>query len=172
MHDASGRSNHALERWPLRSVLAVQRDRLRDMLARRPFLKNVSIMLTGSAVGQLASVRLSPMLTRIYQGVTGALSQIGLGLLGAGAAGLLIGSILGQSAGTLGLFYGQIKSRRALLRTISWKSMAVLARRYRRFPLVSSWAALVDAVGGNQLLYLLVSVQYSARIAGFIFLAE
>src|SRR5258708_29582360 len=66
MHDASGRSNHALERGRRRSVLAVQRDRLRDMLARRPFLKNVSIMLTGSAVGQLASVLLSPILTRLY----------------------------------------------------------------------------------------------------------
>lgn len=273
--------------------MATHRNRLQAMLARRPFLKNVSIMLTGSAAGQLVSVLLSPVLTRlyspqqfgilsvytalltilvvvaslryelaltlanseeeainlvavcgcallattavaaivafavpedlvkavwpnpfhfyrmaiyrgllilgfvclggyyialyfatwqdafraiartrIYQGVTGPLAQIGLGALGAGAPGLLVGSILGQSAGTLGLFYGQIARHRGLLRTISWQKMMLLARRYRRFPLVASWAALIDAAGGNQLLYLLVSVGFSARIAGFIFLAE
>ena len=50
--------------------------------------------------------------------------------------------------------------------------MAALARRYRRFPLIASWAALIDSAGGSQLLYLLVTSAYSARIAGFIFLAE
>jgi O-antigen/teichoic acid export membrane protein len=293
MGSPADRFNAALLRWPLMSAFTAQRDRLRAMLARRPFLKNVSIMLTGSAAGQLVSVMLSPVLTRIfspqqfgvlsvytailtmvvviaslryelaltlatteeeainlvavcgvalltttavvgvaafavpedlvkqwwstpysyyrmasyrgllvlgfvclggyyialyfatraeafraiartrvYQGVTGPVSQIVLGLLGAGAPGLLLGSILGQSAGTLGLFYGQIGKRRALLRAISWRRMASLARRYWRFPVVASWAALIDAVGGNQLLYLLVSIQYSPRIAGFIFLAE
>jgi O-antigen/teichoic acid export membrane protein len=293
MHDAAGRPSDALGRRPLRVVLAARTERLRAALARRPFLKNVSIMLTGSAAGQLVSVLLSPVLTRlyspqqfgilsvytailtilvviaslryelaltlaateeeainlvavcgcalsattlviviaafgfpdpilesvwptptnfyhilvyrglfilgfvclggyyialyfatrqeafqsiartrIYQGVTGPLSQIGLGAIGAGAPGLLIGSILGQSAGTLGLFYGQIGRRRELLHAVSWQKMKMLARRYRRFPLVASWAALVDAAGGNQLLYLLVSTGYSARIAGFIFLAE
>jgi O-antigen/teichoic acid export membrane protein len=257
----------------LRSALAERRGRLRAMLARRPFLKNVSIMLTGSGVGQLVSVLLSPILTRlyspqqfgilsvytailailvvlaslryelaltlvaseeeainlvavcfcvlmattvaigvaafafpeelleslwptpinyyrmagyrglfiigfvclgayfialylatrqeafraiartrIYQGVTGPLAQIGLGAMGAGAPGLLIGSILGQSAGTVGLLYGQIGTRLTMLRAVSWEKMAVLARRYRRFPLVASWAALIDTAGGNQLL--------------------
>jgi len=280
-------------RWPLSARFAARRERLRATLARRPFLKNVSIMLTGSAAGQLVSVLLSPVLTRlfspqqfgvlsvytailtivvviaslryelaltlaateeeainlvavcgvallsttvlvgiaafaipedlvkawwsspysfyrmtgyrgllivgfvclggyyialyyatraeafraiartrIYQGVIGPLSQIAFGLLGAGAPGLLLGSIFGQSAGTLGLFYGQIGRHRALLRTVSWQKMASLARRYWRFPVVASWAALVDAFGGNQLLYLVVSIQYSPRIAGFIFLAE
>ncbi|HMA49205.1 MAG TPA: oligosaccharide flippase family protein, partial [Magnetospirillaceae bacterium] len=46
------------------------------------------------------------------------------------------------------------------------------ARRYRQFPLVASWAALIDAIGGSQLLYLLIGATYSARVAGFIFLAE
>jgi O-antigen/teichoic acid export membrane protein len=293
MSEASSRSDDVPARWPLRSTLKMQRGRLGSMLARRPFLKNVSIMLTGSGVGQLVSVLLAPILTRlyspqqfgilsvytailmilvvlaslryelaltlvaseeeainlvavcfcalmamtvvigvtaftfpeelleslwptpinsyrmagyrglfvigflwlgayyvalylatrqgafraiartrIYQGVTGPLAQIGLGVMGAGAPGLLIGSILGQSAGTIGLLYGQIGTRLAMLRAVSWKKMATLASRYRRFPLVASWAALIDTAGGNQILYLLVSVQYSARIAGFIFLAE
>jgi O-antigen/teichoic acid export membrane protein len=110
--------------------------------------------------------------TRLYQGVVGPVSQIGLALAGAGAPGLLIGSILGQSAGTFGLFHRLLRSRSALIGMVSWQKMSVLAKRYRRFPLIASWAALIDAAGGSQLLYLLVSVAYSAKIAGLIFLAE
>jgi O-antigen/teichoic acid export membrane protein len=110
--------------------------------------------------------------TRLYQGVVGPTSQIGLALLGAGAPGLLIGSILGQSAGTFGLFHRLLRSPGAIKGRISWRKMLVLAKRFRRFPLIASWAALIDSAGGSQLLYLLVSVAYSARIAGFIFLAE
>jgi hypothetical protein len=110
--------------------------------------------------------------TRLYQGVVGPTSQIGFGLLDAGAPGLLAGSILGQSAGTLGLFQRLLRRDPALMDKVSWKRMAELARRYRRFPLIASWAALIDSAGGSQLLYLLVTMTYSARIAGFIFLAE
>jgi O-antigen/teichoic acid export membrane protein len=55
---------------------------------------------------------------------------------------------------------------------MSWQRMAMLARRYYRFPLIASWTALLDAAGGNQLLYILIASQYSATIAGFIFLIE
>jgi O-antigen/teichoic acid export membrane protein len=268
-------------------------DRAREQLGRRPFLKNVSIMLSGAAAGQFLSVMLSPALTRLYtpqefgilsvysailtisvvtaslryelalpllrsddeainlmavcgcvlvamtgiicaaafafpenwlrliwptplhfrrvhlycalltlgfaclggyyialysatrrgafraiartrvgQGLVGPVTQIGFGLAGVGAPGLVVGSILGQSAGTFGLLWRQIGGQRSLLRAVSWQKMAELARRYRRFPLIASWAALIDAAGGNQLLFLLVSVEYSARVAGFIFLAE
>jgi O-antigen/teichoic acid export membrane protein len=109
--------------------------------------------------------------TRLYQGIVGPLSQIGLALLGAGAPGLLVGSIAGQSAGTLGLFQRLFRTR-TLTSAVSWHRMWALAKRYRRFPLIASWAALIDSAGGTQLLYLLVTASYSARIAGFIFLAE
>ncbi|MDR3434982.1 oligosaccharide flippase family protein [Telmatospirillum sp.] len=110
--------------------------------------------------------------TRFGQGVVGPVSQIGLAMLGGSTPGLLVGSILGQSAGTFGLFFAVIPDRHALVRALSWQRMADMARRYSRFPLIASWAALIDAIGSNQLLYLLISVQYSARIAGFIFLVE
>ncbi len=110
--------------------------------------------------------------TRLAQGVVGPTSQIGLALLGAGAPGLVIGSILGQSAGTFGLFGKVASGRTGLLQSITWRRIKDQARRFRQFPLVGSWAALIDAVGGSQLLYLLITSTYSARIAGFIFLAE
>jgi O-antigen/teichoic acid export membrane protein len=110
--------------------------------------------------------------TRLAQGVVGPTSQIGLALLGAGAPGLLIGSILGQSAGTIGLFGKVAAGKAELLRAVSWSRMTAQAKRFRQFPLVGSWAALIDAIGSSQLLYLLITTTYSARIAGFIFLAE
>jgi O-antigen/teichoic acid export membrane protein len=268
-------------------------DRLREMMARRPFLKDVSIMLTGAAGGQMVSLALSPILTRLYtpqefgtlsiysavvailvvvssmryelalplaktdedavnlmavclcvlatttlvlsavaclvpaavmarlwpipgdqgplkiyrlllvlgyvclggyfvalyvatrasayraiaktrlaQGVVGPTTQIVMALFGLGAPGLLVGSILGQSAGTVGLFNAMFAGRTHLLKAISWERMRAQAFRYRQFPLVASWAALIDAIGGSQLLYLLIGATYSARIAGFLFLAE
>lgn len=110
--------------------------------------------------------------TRIAQGIVGPVSQIGLGLLHGGGHALVFGSILGQSAGSFGLLRKMLKGRGELLRAVSLRRMAELAHRYRRFPLIASWAALLDLMGGNQLLYLLVSVQFSPKIAGFIFLAE
>jgi len=110
--------------------------------------------------------------TRLAQGVVGPTSQIALALLGLGAPGLLTGAILGQSAGTLGLFGSVFSGRTGLLKEITWQRMWAQAKRYRQFPLVASWAALIDAIGGSQLLYLLIGATYSARVAGFIFLAE
>jgi O-antigen/teichoic acid export membrane protein len=95
-----------------------------------------------------------------------------MGLAHLGGHGLVLGSIIGQSAGTFGLLRKVLEGRDELLRAVSWRRMKALAARYRRFPLIASWAALLDLAGGNQLLYLLVSVQFSPRIAGFIFLAE
>ncbi|MFV3129070.1 lipopolysaccharide biosynthesis protein [Niveispirillum sp. KHB5.9] len=108
--------------------------------------------------------------TRLAQGLVGPGSQIGLALVGAATPGLLAGSVLGQSAGTLGLF-GTVLNRRRL-RLLSWRRMRMLANRYIRFPLIASWAALIDAAGSSQLLYLLVGLFYSPYIAGFIFLVE
>src|SRR5579859_1037105 len=41
-------------------------ERVRVQMANRPFLKDVSIMLTGAAGGQAISLLLSPALTRLY----------------------------------------------------------------------------------------------------------
>lgn len=110
--------------------------------------------------------------TRLAQGAVGPVSQIGLAFAAAGTPGLLIGSILGQSAGTWGLFGSVLSQARGWMRVLSWRRMLLLARRYARFPLISSWAALIDAAGSSQLLYLLVTLTYSPHIAGFIFLVE
>jgi O-antigen/teichoic acid export membrane protein len=110
-------------------------------------------------------------LSRFAQGIVGPTSQILFAVVGIGTAGLLVGSVAGQSVGTMGLIQRAVRGRRAQV-VLSLQRMRELARRYWRFPAIASWTALLDAAGGNQLLYLLISTQYSVKIAGFIFLVE
>ncbi len=110
--------------------------------------------------------------TRISQGITGPLSQIGLGLLGVGVAGLTVGFIIGQSSGTLLLFKRLVLSRLGTLRLVSWRGIRRVAWQNRAFPLISSWANLIDTAGAGQLVYVLVAIFYPGSVAGYMFLAE
>jgi O-antigen/teichoic acid export membrane protein len=110
--------------------------------------------------------------TRISQGVSGPLSQILLGALGAGTPGLIFGSILGQASGTL-LLLSRVAFREARrLREISWRGIVAMARRYGEFPLFASWSRVLDVAGGGMILYVLFSACYSSEVAGFMFLSE
>jgi O-antigen/teichoic acid export membrane protein len=110
--------------------------------------------------------------TRISQGVSGPLSQIALGTLGAGTPGLMIGSVIGQCSGTLLLFSRFVLGRRNWLRQVSWRGIAAAGRRYINFPLYASWARLLDEAGGGMVLFVLFAACYSPVIAGFMFLSE
>jgi O-antigen/teichoic acid export membrane protein len=110
--------------------------------------------------------------TRISQGVSGPLSQIALALLGVGTPGLVIGYVIGQSSGTLLLFNRLVLRQRAWLGNITWRGIVAMARRYNTFPLLASWARLLDMAGGGMVLFVLVSACYSPEIAGFMFLSE
>jgi len=110
-------------------------------------------------------------LSRFAQGCVGPLSQILFALANFSTVGLLLGSVAGQSVGTVGLLQRSIRGCKTQV-TVSLRRMGEMARRYWRFPAIASWTALLDAAGGNQLLYLLISTQYSVKVAGFIFLVE
>ena len=110
--------------------------------------------------------------TRISQGITGPVSQIVLGLFGAGAPGLAIGYVIGQSSGTFLLFARIVLRQRALLAGISWDGILAAARRYAHFPLLASWARVLDMAGGGMILFVLFSACYSSEIAGFMFLSD
>lgn len=109
--------------------------------------------------------------TRIVQGLIGPLSQIAMGLLGFGATGLAAGFVMSQSGGMLGLGRAALRGHGSIARTLSPARMIALARRYSQFPLIASWAALIDAAG-TQSLYIMATTSYAPRIAGYIFLAE
>lgn len=110
--------------------------------------------------------------TRISQGISGPVSQIVLGLLGVGTVGLALGFVIGQSSGTLLLLDRQVLRRRAWLRGVSWRGISGMFRRYIHFPLVASWARMLDTAGSGLVLFLLFSACYSSAIAGFMFLSE
>jgi O-antigen/teichoic acid export membrane protein len=110
--------------------------------------------------------------TRISQGVSGPLSQILLGAVGAGTPGLVFGSIVGQASGTLLLLSRVALRQERRLRQISWNGIVAIARRYAEFPLFASWARVLDMAGGGMILYVLFAACYSSEVAGFMFLSE
>ena len=110
--------------------------------------------------------------TRISQGFTGPLMQIVLGLLGLGSTGLAIGFIIGQSSGMFLMLNETLIKRAALLREISPRRMLHAAWLHRGFPLIASWAGVIDQAGAGQLIYILLTAYYPGPVTGFMFLAE
>ena len=109
--------------------------------------------------------------TRVSQGLSGPVSQIVLGLLHAGTPGLAIGFIIGQSSGTL-LLYWRVVVRLRAFAGVTWHGMAATVRRYIHFPLFASWARMLDMAGSGTVLFVLFSTCYSSDIAGFMFLSD
>lgn len=109
--------------------------------------------------------------TRMLQ-VTGPVSQIAMGLAHWGGFGLALGFVLGQSAGTTMLATRTILNRATPWREVSLAGCLAIARRFRKFPLISSWSALINALGTSQLLLIFLSVFYGGDAAGYIFLTD
>jgi O-antigen/teichoic acid export membrane protein len=124
----------------------------------------VAMATRGAAFQQIAQ-------TRISQGVSGPVSQILLGWLGAGTAGLVAGSIIGQASGTL-LLARFVLWRKGWWRHVSWHGIAAMVRRYIEFPLYAGPGRVLDMAGGGMILFVLFTACYSPAIAGFIFLSE
>lgn len=103
--------------------------------------------------------------TKLNQGVGSVTTQIGLGLLKSGPLGLLISRIVGQAAGITTLAMLAYKKDKKALGAIRPSQMRYMAARYRRFPLFSSGAALLNALG-LQIPVLLLSAFYGAQVAG------
>jgi O-antigen/teichoic acid export membrane protein len=83
--------------------------------------------------------------TRLSQGLSGPLSQILFGMLGAGAPGLALGFVIGQSSGTLLLFSRVVLGSARLMPVVSWRGVLTVARRYAKFPLeISAFGQLVS----------------------------
>jgi O-antigen/teichoic acid export membrane protein len=110
--------------------------------------------------------------TRISQGVSGPISQILLALLGAGTPGLVLGYVIGQSSGTLLLLTRFMHQQRVWLAQINWRGIVAVTRRYITFPLLASWARVLDMAGSGTVLFVLISACYSPEIAGFMFLSD
>jgi O-antigen/teichoic acid export membrane protein len=155
---------------------ALARLSLGALAAYRPLLPIGFLCLGGYYVMVAAATRLAAFrdiaATRLSQGLFGPMSQILLGLVGLGSAGLAIGLVVGQSSGTLLLLRRVRALSPGLVRAISWRGVWGAVVRYRRFPLFASWARLLDMAGSGTILFLLVASCWSSEIAGFMFLTE
>jgi lipopolysaccharide exporter len=101
--------------------------------------------------------------TRVGQGVGQVVTQVTLGAAGAGTPGLLLGDVVGRVAGS-GALAVQLLRERPFGR-VTGASLRAMAYRYRRFPLVTTWAGLLN-IGSLQLPAVVFSAGFGAVAAG------
>lgn len=141
------------------------------------WLLPIGMLLAGSyqvlnhwAVRTQAFSRISR--TKLDQGLGGVSTQIILGLLDIRPLGLILGSIIGQSAGTLRLARLIVPLfNSGSLRTVSFRQLIGTARRYWRFPLITSWSSLLNSLG-LRLPTLLIALLHGPQVAGWLALAD
>jgi len=116
-----------------------------------------------SAFGQISR-------TKFFQGLGMAAGQSVLGFLHGGPLGLLIGDVIGRSSGVTSL--AQLAGRDIRrLGLPKWDGLFRVALRYRQFPLVSSFSALLNGAG-LQVAPLLMVIYYGPAVAGLFALAQ
>jgi O-antigen/teichoic acid export membrane protein len=103
----------------------------------------------------------------LMQGIGQVTTQVGLGIAGARPVGLLLGSALGRLAGSGGMLGSQGLFRQ---RPPHPRDIVLAIRRFRRFPLVSSWSKLLNTAG-LQVPFLVISAAYGDARAGLLGLA-
>jgi lipopolysaccharide exporter len=101
--------------------------------------------------------------TKLSQGAGQVLAQVGFGLAGIGAPGLLVGDVIGRVAGGGGLALLALRARP--FGRVTRASLVAAAARYRRFPLLTTWSGLLN-VGSLQLPSILFSAGFGAAAAG------
>ncbi len=109
--------------------------------------------------------------TRVYQAISGPACQIGLGWLGVGPLGLLLGYVIGQSSGTVGLARQLLTGASSPLRQWSLRSVRAAVSRHRNFVLFSSWTGVVSAAA-SYAMTISFAFLYGPAISGFMFLGE
>lgn len=105
---------------------------------------------------------------RVLRSIASTGTQMGAGFSGYVTGGSLISaSLVGQSVSTL-ILGGQIwKSDKSFfLRSINLKKMIEGLKRYRKFPLVDSWSALLNSISWQMPVFLLASF-FSPGVVGF-----
>lgn len=105
--------------------------------------------------------------TRFTRSVGQVITQLVLGILQAGPLGLLLGHVVGQAGGSEVLIFSVLKRYWKSIRATSWDRVKQVAYRYRRFPLISSGASLLNIVS-SQVAILLLLAFYGSQVAGWL----
>jgi Membrane protein involved in the export of O-antigen and teichoic acid len=107
-------------------------------------------------------------LSRVFSSISSTTTQIGLGLAErAGAGGLIAGSLAGQYIATF-VLGGQIwkDDRRLIIESLSWKKIYEGFKKYHKFSLIDTWAALMNSISW-QLPAFLLSAFFTPTVVGF-----
>jgi O-antigen/teichoic acid export membrane protein len=109
--------------------------------------------------------------TRLMQSGGQAMSQLVLGVFSVGAFGLLIGDAIGRATGSLRLARMVGRELGGEFRQVDARSVWQVARRYQRFPLISSGSGLL-ASAGMQFPTLLIASLYGSLVVGWFGLCQ
>jgi O-antigen/teichoic acid export membrane protein len=109
--------------------------------------------------------------TQITRSFGRVVTQIGFGLLVPGPLGLLVGHVVGQSAGITTLALAFHRSEGGMLRAIRLGEMARAAARYGNLATLATGAAMLEA-GGRLGPAMLVAALYGVEVAGWFALAQ
>ncbi|MRX72995.1 oligosaccharide flippase family protein [Bacillus lacus] len=109
--------------------------------------------------------------TKYKQAILQNLSTIGLGVIGIGSIGLLIGKIVGQSAGISSLLNPLVKKERGLFTKINKRYLIWAAKRYSKFPLYTTPRRYLGDIT-IVLPVLFITSLYGAKEAGLFGLAN
>ena len=97
-------------------------------------------------------------------------SQLALGLFHLGLLGLLIGEVIGRMIGSLD-YFRLLKQRKNIKYTLSVRSIVKVLIGYKSYPIVSSWAAIINSLGTHLPIFYLAA-HFDAKTAGWFFLAQ
>jgi O-antigen/teichoic acid export membrane protein len=101
----------------------------------------------------------------IAQSLGNSLMKLGLGLLIAGAAGLIYGVVFGQIVGFLVFFAVHLPRNGYKWEWLQWTEMKRLARQYSLFPRFNMWQGLINNISGALPVFIFSSY-FSTGIAG------
>lgn len=102
---------------------------------------------------------------QVVNSVSLRVTQIGMGIYSISSFGLIAGLIVGYIA-SLVVLLRQIKDDISLFRAVKVKDIKILARRYKRFPIFTSWSYVAMTVS-TQMVPLLLVFFFNPVIVGY-----
>lgn len=102
---------------------------------------------------------------QVANSVSGKAVQIGAGIVAASPLGLILGQIAGYGAALLVMFRG-IREDLSLFRAVTPGRIKELAKRYKRFPLFTSWSTVANTIS-TQVAPLMLAAFFSPAVVGF-----
>lgn len=97
-------------------------------------------------------------------------SQIFFGFFQAGIFGLLIGEVIGRFSGAV-TYVKKIKKEALYKQSFQWTKLIDVLKRYKSFPLISSWSSILGGIG-VQLPVFFLAATFDAKTVGLFFLAQ